>query len=631
MSEAITQNSPLFLKITFFPPLQMKPFFKNFGRFFVLFLAAFLLFEMPQPIFSERANQAGETPGAEKKHWDPWDKNRPKVSQANQQKLVQACLRDNKIICGGITRKSDPQSNKFTETEIHGKKYTITNYSENDIFLPMKTQHEWERVICAASQGDKIGIDCSDTNEFGGPSMGFPNSNGREAADPFGGKDLNTFEYEKETGPSLGIKIDLIADWVVTQARSCPTSCGNSARNFNGSVTCSTGDDADCDPNTKPPIPTRSCGKTADCPTYTGTWIKGSCPSGCGQSSGWKTVSVSCSGGNCNPSARPSTSRWCQATAACVPVNCQVSSWGRWTDTSGWGSCSANCGGGTQTKKQERKRPITVQPRHGGRACPALTETQSVSRSCNTQPCQCPAKPDHSSWDDAVNGGTQPNCDWSCNAGRIWKDGSCKTTGPYTFGSCPSSHGYGGGTINGTCGFDSCTGSSTKSCAPVCKGGSSWNGNSCACGDNEEWNGSSCVCKDNYEREPVSGKCIATDVTDCQVSTWGSWTDTSSWGSCSKSCGGGVKTKTQERTRSITTQPENGGEPCPALKETRTQKLSCNTQACLSLYECNGYGSWIKRGSCSVSDDCDHFHTIGETCCSPSKPYGPCQNGPIDG
>ena len=156
----------------------MKPFFKNFGRFFVLFLAAFFLWAAANPHLFTPTNAAS---------------NRPKVSDQTLINLSNACRNGSQIMCRGITRKSDSRAKKFTETEIHGKKYTITNYSENDIFLPMKTQHEWERVICAASQGDKIGIDCSDTNEFGGPSMGFPHSNGREAADPFSGKDLNTF------------------------------------------------------------------------------------------------------------------------------------------------------------------------------------------------------------------------------------------------------------------------------------------------------------------------------------------------------------------------------------------------------------------------------------------------------
>ena len=420
----------------------------------------------------------------------------------------------------------DPQSRSFKGVEIHGKKYNITNYSIRDIFLPMKTLHEWERVICAASQGLKNGIVCNDTSKFGTLPLGFPHENGREATDPFAGKDLNTFEYEKETGPSLGIKIDLIAEWIVTLAPNCPSHCGYLGGSVEETVSCSTGDENDCDPSTKPTPVTTVCGAKV-CPTYTGTWQRTSppsCPTYCGYSGGTRYGSVTCSNNDCDPATRPSSrSRSCSATRDC--------------------------------------------------------------------------------------------------------------TGPYSFGSCPSHHGYSGGTINGTCiNYDSCTPPSTKPCSPVCKGGSSWNGSSCVCGKNEEWNGSSCVCKDNYKRESVSGVCIETNVAvDCEVSTWGSWTDTSSWGSCSKSCGGGVKTKTQERTRSITTQPENGGEACPALKENRTQKQSCNTQACLSLYKCNGYGSWIKKGTCSVNDYCDHFHTIGETCCSPSTPYGPCQNGPVDG
>jgi hypothetical protein len=55
------------------------------------------------------------------------------------------------------------------------------------------------------------------------------------------------------------------------------------------------------------------------------------------------------------------------------PVNCAVSDW------SLWGSCTASCGGGTQT----RTRTIVTQPAYGGLACPALSEQQS----CNTTAC----------------------------------------------------------------------------------------------------------------------------------------------------------------------------------------------------------------------------------------------------
>lgn len=53
---------------------------------------------------------------------------------------------------------------------------------------------------------------------------------------------------------------------------------------------------------------------------------------------------------------------------------------------------------------------------------------------------------------------------------------------------------------------------------------------------------------------------------DCQVGQW------SSWGSCSKPCGGG----TQTRTRPLVKPASNGGAPCPSLVETQ----NCNIEAC---------------------------------------------------
>ncbi|MDE3156438.1 MAG: thrombospondin type-1 domain-containing protein, partial [Acidobacteriota bacterium] len=56
-----------------------------------------------------------------------------------------------------------------------------------------------------------------------------------------------------------------------------------------------------------------------------------------------------------------------------TPVDCVVSAW------SAWGACSAVCGGGVQT----RTRTVITPASNGGAACPALTE----SLACNTQPC----------------------------------------------------------------------------------------------------------------------------------------------------------------------------------------------------------------------------------------------------
>ena len=57
-----------------------------------------------------------------------------------------------------------------------------------------------------------------------------------------------------------------------------------------------------------------------------------------------------------------------------LPVDCQLGGW------TGWGSCSAKCGGGTQTST----RVILRQAQHGGTACVGdLTRSQP----CNTNDC----------------------------------------------------------------------------------------------------------------------------------------------------------------------------------------------------------------------------------------------------
>ena len=578
----------------------MKPFFKNFSGFFVLFLAAFLLIETTPTLSSPKSG--GILVGVVQAI--------PKVNQAN---LVQACLRGNKIICRGITKKTDDQSNKFTEVEIHGKKYTLTNYSERNIFLPMNSVEEWERVICASSQRLRNKVDCTQWTV-----AGFPHENGREAADPFDGKDLSTFEYEKSTGPSLGIKIDLIAEWLVTQARGCPTSCGNSARNFSGSVRCSTGNDADCtDP--KPAIPTRTCGKTRDCttgrysfgscpshsgygggyiygtcnydsctgnsiikycsavtPTYTGTWVEGtwgSCNNSCGN--GEQTRTVTCSGGNCNPSTKPYEKQNCSDDSGCV-VNCPANPPSNASWLAGHGNTQPNC---------EWSCNATFEKSGNSCVCPA--NTVQVGNSCEPViTCQ---------WSD-WNWGNWSTCSTSC-------DGGNKTRIATRYEAVPAQNG--GAACTGSDKKSETVNCNTQACPPTCSGGRTWNGSSCVCPADEEWDAEDKICRE-------------TEAVNCQWSAWSSW---SSWGSCSKSCGGGTKSRT--RTRTVAVSAQYGGAACSG-GTTETEKQSCNTQACLSLYECNGYGSWIKKGTCSQQDYCDHSHYLGDTCCTPSVPTGQC-------
>jgi hypothetical protein len=59
---------------------------------------------------------------------------------------------------------------------------------------------------------------------------------------------------------------------------------------------------------------------------------------------------------------------------------------------------------------------------------------------------------------------------------------------------------------------------------------------------------------------------------NCVVSDWGAWSDPA-WLACS----GGQQTRALVRTRTIVTQPANGGVACPALVETQTETRPCPT------------------------------------------------------
>lgn len=69
--------------------------------------------------------------------------------------------------------------------------------------------------------------------------------------------------------------------------------------------------------------------------------------------------------------------------------------------------------------------------------------------------------------------------------------------------------------------------------------------------------------------EPPAGMCAQPTV-DCAVDAWVAWTG-GAWSACSS----GTQTRTESRTRKITTQPANGGAACPTLTETRTATQAC--------------------------------------------------------
>ena len=81
--------------------------------------------------------------------------------------------------------------------------------------------------------------------------------------------------------------------------------------------------------------------------------------------------------------------------------------------------------------------------------------------------------------------------------------------------------------------------------------------------------------------------CESFNPVNCVLSDW------KNSGTCSKSCGGGK----QKQTKSIITQAQNGGTPCPASSELE-RLIDCNTQAC--PVNCV-LSDWKNLGTCSKS------------------------------
>jgi hypothetical protein len=128
-------------------------------------------------------------------------------------------------------------------------------------------------------------------------------------------------------------------------------------------------------------------GKACPALTQTGDCNVEACPQNCevGAWTGYSECTATCGGGT-QQRTRPVTQQPLNGGQACptlnqnrvcnedpCPVDCAVYEW------SLDGVCSVTCGGGTQA----RVRTITTQAASGGQACPALTD----SIACNPDPC----------------------------------------------------------------------------------------------------------------------------------------------------------------------------------------------------------------------------------------------------
>ncbi|XP_047609819.1 hemicentin-1 isoform X2 [Phacochoerus africanus] len=274
----------------------------------------------------------------------------------------------------------------------------------------------------------------------------------------------------------------------------------------------------------------------------------------------WEECTRTCGRGNrtrtrtCNNPSAQHGGRPCEGSAVglimCNVRPCPVH--GAWSTWQPWGTCSASCGKGTQTRTRLCNNPP---PSFDGSYCDG-TETQM--QVCNER--HCPIDGKWATWT------SWSACTVSCGGGARQRTRDCSDPAPQ----------YGGNRCEGSdvqsdfCNSDSCPThgnwspwSGWGTCSRTCNGGQMRRYRTCdnprpsnggrACGGPD-----SQIQRCNTDLCPVDG-------------SWGSW---QSWSWCSASCGGGEKTRKRLCNNPV---PSTSGRPCPG---DATQVSRCNIQAC---------------------------------------------------
>jgi len=340
--------------------------------------------------------------------------------------------------------------------------------------------------------------------------------------------------------------------WKTGSFSQCSAKCGGGTRTRE--VKCSEGNEEQCSNNAKPavsePCNTRAC--PVDC--VVSAWgPMSACSTTCGggTQSQRRSIEIAAAHGG---KACPSLTQIVRCNTHACPVHCVVGGW------SSWSTCTAKCGGGTQTQK----RLVAVAPANGGVACPALTQSQS----CNTHACpiNCVVG-DWSAWSA---------CSKTCGGGSQTQTREVRTRAAYGGRACPS--------------LKEQQACNTHACPVNCvvSGWSAWSSCSATCGGGTQTQTRSVQAPAAHGGAACpslarSQQCnIQACPVNCVVSSWSSWTK------CSKTCGGGSQTQ----VRTVERASVHGGVACPALMQERP----CNTQACPVNCKVSG---WSDFSTCS--------------------------------
>jgi hypothetical protein len=328
----------------------------------------------------------------------------------------------------------------------------------------------------------------------------------------------------------------------------------------------------------------RPC-NTAVCPTHCemsdwGEW--GACSASCGGgiSARSRVVLAHAADGGvpCAGSADAATTESTACGGGACPMDCEVEQWGTWT------GCSRSCGGGTR----EAMRVVLIPASDGGQPCPRLERVGN----CNTAACPVDCLLSNwSSWTDCsavCAGGSQsrhrcvrrPAADGGEACADILGTQSCNQQACPTAAptKAPTGAPTGAPTTSPTesptkrpvdCEFSEWT--AFEACSKTCGGGEQHRHRHIETG--AAHGGAQCVGEDEDERACNTQSCPV----DCEVEVYSAWSD------CTVTCGGG----TMSSSRTISTQPANGGLPCPAL----SRSDDCSQANCPVDCELSPYGN----------------------------------------
>ncbi len=227
---------------------------------------------------------------------------------------------------------------------------------------------------------------------------------------------------------------------------------------------------------------------------------------------------------------------------------------GQWSE---WSECSKSCGGGTRTKVREC---INQRDKDGNPCNADLIETEA----CNEEPC--PVWTDWTEWTP---------CTKTCGGGSRKKVRECVLPKSEDPSKCS-----GDSEMVESCNEDTCPSltpwSEWTECSATCGGGSQRRVRDCLVQRN--------AIDDNPCFEPLE------EVRECNQDRCPKWTDWSEWTECTKSCGGGQKSRIRECVL-----PKSPLDPSACAGGARNETMECNEQPCPA------WTPWTEWSECSAT------------------------------